>query len=252
MPRETLTREQIVEAAIDLLDAHGLEGLNMRALGERLDSAATAVYWHVGSKENLIGLASDRVWHDIVLPDLAVTEWRAAAKRMATGLRAVLTSHPWLMEVFGSFPLDSAAKARHDDHNLAIYEAAGFRGVDADRAAATVFTFVLGSALGPAASASLARKLRRGGRGAKKRVLARMANARAIAAELPRLRARLDSAAAEYAAAPPGSFEFGLDVILDGLEARLGSTRRAASRSGSRAKRKGAGRPPGAAPVRSE
>ena len=50
MPRDTLTREQIVRAAIDLLDAEGLEGLNMRSLGTRLGSAATAVYWHVGSK----------------------------------------------------------------------------------------------------------------------------------------------------------------------------------------------------------
>jgi AcrR family transcriptional regulator len=61
MPRDTLTREQIVGAAIDLLDADGLEGLNMRALGQRLGSAATAVYWHVGSKDNLIALAADQV-----------------------------------------------------------------------------------------------------------------------------------------------------------------------------------------------
>ena len=50
MPRDTLTREQIIQAAIDLLDAEGLEGLNMRALGMRLGSAATAVYWHVGAR----------------------------------------------------------------------------------------------------------------------------------------------------------------------------------------------------------
>ena len=57
MPRDTLTRDQIVDAAVGLLDDEGLEGLNMRALGKRLGSAATAVYWHVGSKSNLIGLA---------------------------------------------------------------------------------------------------------------------------------------------------------------------------------------------------
>ena len=60
MPRDTLTRGQIVQAAIELLDAEGLEGLNMRALGQRLGSSATAVYWHVGSKENLIALAMER------------------------------------------------------------------------------------------------------------------------------------------------------------------------------------------------
>ena len=84
MPRETLTREQIVTVAIDLLDAEGLEGLNMRALGKRLDSAATAVYWHVGSKDNLIALAGDQVWYEITLPDLDLIGWRTAAIAMAT------------------------------------------------------------------------------------------------------------------------------------------------------------------------
>src|SRR5438105_244966 len=79
MPRDTLTRGQIVNAAIDLLDADGLEGLNMRALGQRLGSAATAVYWHVGSKDNLIALAADEVWSEIARPDPAVVGWRAAA-----------------------------------------------------------------------------------------------------------------------------------------------------------------------------
>src|SRR5437660_12350272 len=98
MPRETLTREQIVNGAIELLDAEGLEGLNMRALGKRLGSAATAVYWHVGSKANLIALAGDRVWGEVALPDLAATDWRTAAEEMATGLHAMLTRHPWLVQ----------------------------------------------------------------------------------------------------------------------------------------------------------
>jgi AcrR family transcriptional regulator len=79
MPRDTLTREQIIKAAIDLLDAEGLEGLNMRALGTRLGSAATAVYWHVGSKDHLITLAGDHVWNEITLPDLTdltAVDWR--------------------------------------------------------------------------------------------------------------------------------------------------------------------------------
>src|ERR1039458_6659332 len=102
MPRDTLTREQIVRAAIDLLDTEGLEGLNMRALGNRLGSAATAVYWHVGSKDNLMALAADQAWNEIALPDLTATGWRAAATAMATSLHAMLTRHPWLVQAFGS------------------------------------------------------------------------------------------------------------------------------------------------------
>jgi AcrR family transcriptional regulator len=221
MTRDTLTREQIVKAAIDLLDDEGLEGLNMRALGRRLGSAATAVYWHVGSKENLIRLAGDQAWNEVVRPDPTANGWRAAATEMATGLYAMLTRHPWLMQAFGSFLMFGPGKARHDDHNLAIYEAAGFTGAQADQASSTVFTFVLGNAMGAAAAASLTRKLSREGGDAGQLMADAMAQAREIGAQFPRLRARLGHASAEYGAAPDDSFEFGLRVILDGLAVRV-------------------------------
>ncbi len=220
MPRDTLTREQIVKAAIDLLDDDGLDGLNMRALGQRLGSAATAVYWHVASKEDLIALAVDQAWHEIELPDLT-TGWRAAAAAMAGGLHAMLSRHLWLVQAFGSQVLYGPGKARHDDHLLAIYEAAGFTGAEADRAAATVFTFVLGNALGHAAAASLTRKLDRETGNAEEHIRASVASASEIAAQYPRLRARLQTPVTDYGAAPEGSFEFGIQAILDGLQAQL-------------------------------
>ena len=221
MPRDTLTREQIVKAAIDLLDDEGLDGLNMRALGKRLGSAATAVYWHVGSKDNLIALAADEAWHEIALPGLTTADWQAAATAMATAVHAMLIRHPWLVQAFGSQVLFGTGKARHDDHTIAIYEAAGFTGEQADQAAASVFTFVLGNALGAAAAASLTRKLSRDGGNAEELIHDSMAKASEIAAQFPRLRARLQTAAAGYGAAPDNTFEFGLQAILDGLQARL-------------------------------
>jgi AcrR family transcriptional regulator len=220
MPRETLTREQIVTGAIELLDADGLEGLNMRALGTRLRSAATAVYWHVDSKANLIALAGDRVWSEVALPDLAATDWRMAAEEMATGLHAMLTRHPWLVQAFGTYLVYGPGKARYDDHSLAVFEAAGFSSTQADQAATAVFTFVLGNALGPAAADSLARKLGREGGNAEELIEDDMAKAREIAAQFPHLRARTGTAALEYAGAPEKSFEFGLQAILDGLQAK--------------------------------
>ncbi|HTF10934.1 MAG TPA: TetR/AcrR family transcriptional regulator C-terminal domain-containing protein [Asanoa sp.] len=222
MPRDTLTRDQIVKAAVDLLDDEGLEGLNMRALGKRLDSAATAVYWHVGSKENLIALAADETWAEINLPDPAAAGWRAAAAAMATDLYAMLGRHPWLVQAFGSHVLFGPGKARHDDHILAIYEAAGFPPARADLAAAAVFTYVLGNALGPAAAGALTRKLGRGGVDAEELMRASMAEATEVAADYPRLRARLGTAGADYGASPSDGFEFGLQAILDGLETGLG------------------------------
>lgn len=231
MTRDTLTREQIVTAAITLLDDEGLEGLNMRALGRRLGSAATAVYWHVGSKDNLIALAGDQVWHEITLPDLDAVDWRTAAAAMAGDLHAMLTRHPWLLQAFGSFLMFGPGKARHDDHLLAVYEAAGFTGAAADQAAATVFTFVLGNALGPAAAASLTRKLARDGGEAEQMMRDTRAEARQVAAQFPRLRTRLDTAAADHGTAPDSTLEFGLRAVLDGLEAGLGAIKAASHRS---------------------
>jgi len=220
--RDSLTSDTIVRAAIDQLDAEGLEGLSMRSLGERLGSAATAVYWHVGSKDNLISLAADSVWAEVSLPTLDNGDWRASATQMAKDLHAMLTRHVWLVQAFGSYLLFGPGKARHDDHILALYETAGFGPEEADRAAATVFTFVLGNALGPAAASSLNRKLARHGN-AEELLREGIARAKEVAADYPYLRARLDTTAAEYSAAPEQTFEFGLNAILDGLEIQLGA-----------------------------
>jgi AcrR family transcriptional regulator len=222
MRTETLTRHAIVKAAIDLLDDEGLEGLNMRALGKRLGTAPTAVYWHVGSKRELVTLAGDQVWAEIALPSLSDTDWRTGAASMATDFHAMLARHPWLVQAFGSYVVYGPGKSRHDDHSFAIYEAAGFTGADVERAATTVLTFVLGSALGPAAEASLRREIARDGRDSDELMHDSVAKATEIAKRFPRLRAHLVSASASPdGATPEHTFEFGLEAVLDGLEARL-------------------------------
>ncbi|MGE7388173.1 TetR/AcrR family transcriptional regulator [Streptomyces sp. NPDC004126] len=225
MPRSTLTRDQIVTTAVALLDEEGLEGLNMRALGQRLGSAATAVYWHVKSKEDLVTLAGDRVWDEIRLPDLGAVDWRTAATAMADDLYAMFTRHPWLVQAFASHLFHGEAKARHDDHTLAVYEAAGFSGPEADRAAAAVFTYVLGNASGAAATAALTRRIERDGGDAEHAFGVVMKEAAEVAAGFPRLRSRISAAAAtDYAEAPEGAFGFGLHSLIDGLAARLPRT----------------------------
>jgi AcrR family transcriptional regulator len=239
MARDTLTREQIVRTAIELLDAEGLEGFSMRALGARLGSVATAVYWHIQSKDQLVRLAGDEVWNEIELPDLSAVDWRTAATTMANNLYATFTRHPWLVQAFssGSPLLYGPGKARYDDHSFAIYEMAGFIGAEADQATATVFMFVLGSALGELATVRLKRRLSREGGNAEEGMQATIMRASEIASRFPRLRARIEAGlAAGYAAAPDKSFEFGLQAILEGLVARLaaGGTRTARGRPGIR------------------
>jgi AcrR family transcriptional regulator len=226
MPRNTLTAEQIVRATIELLDEEGLDGLNMRALGKRLDAAATAMYWHVKNKDNLVRLAGDEVWLEIDLPDLDRTDWRTAAAAMAHDLRAMLVRHPWVCQALAGHLHYGPGKSRHDDHSLAVYESAGFVGVDADHAAATVFTYVLGSALSESATILLTRRLAREGQDPATALRDAVAEASAIAMRFPRLRARVEQASGTgYGQAPDNGFDHGLDTILDGIERRLVSPR---------------------------
>jgi len=207
MPRDTLSVEQIVGAAIELLDDEGLDGLNMRALGNRLGSAATAIYWHIRTKDELVQLAADALWAEVELPDLE--NWREAATAMATGLHAMLARHPWLGQAFGSHLLSGPGKFRYDDRSLAIYVQAGFSPDDADRAAGTVLVFVIGNALGAAAQVSLNHRLSRGARNAEQTIQESQEQA-------THLGTRGETTA-------HSTFTFGLNAILDGFEAQLRS-----------------------------
>jgi hypothetical protein len=126
------------------------------------------------------------------------------------------------VQALSSHLLHGPGKARHDDYSLAVYEKAGFVGGEADRATSVVFTFVLGNALGESAAVSLRRRLRLEGANADDLIRETMTRQAKIAQEFPRLRSRIAGVTdTDYSAAPERSFEFGLDVIFDGLERQL-------------------------------
>jgi AcrR family transcriptional regulator len=229
VPRETLTRDQIVQAAIELLDADGLDGLSMRRLGNRLGSAATAVYWHVKSKDDLVVLAGDQVWGEITLPDPDVVGWRAAATTMANDTYGMLTRHLWLVSAMSTVTVYGPGKARYDDHCIAVFNAAGFTGMDIDRAMNAVFTYVLGNAVGSAAEAAWRARLRRDGGSEEEGIRDAITWASEIAVQFPRLRAHGEALGdVDIAAAPEQTFAFGLQAILDGLEVQLADRHTAA------------------------
>ena len=221
MPVETLTREQIVRSTVELLDDEGLEGLNIRELGNRLGSAPTAIYWHVKSKRELITVGAEQVWNELDLPEFTPESWREAAVRMARDYHAMLIRHPWLLQVFGTFAVYGHNRARRDDHNLAIFQAAGFAGATALLAASTVATFALGSALASAGKAALRREFRRSGKHADALIQENIAKFREIAIQFPHLREFVEASDKSGIEAPDSSFEFGLQALLDGLERLL-------------------------------
>jgi hypothetical protein len=110
-------------------------------------------------------------------------------------------------------------KARHDDSCLAVYEAAGFTGRDADRAAATVFTYVLGTAMSATAGTAWRNRLRRRGGDEDAQLRDVVDRVSAVAAPFPRLRAR--SEAWTEVDGEASDLEFGLRAVLDGLQVQL-------------------------------
>jgi len=91
--RRTLTRDAIVDAALALLDREGLSGLSMRRLARELDAGAATLYWHVGSKEQLLSLLLDRIVGEMQVPDPDPANWREQVKEIGRESRRRLLSH---------------------------------------------------------------------------------------------------------------------------------------------------------------
>lgn len=95
---EALSRERIVEAAVDLLDAAGEGGLTFRALTERLATGPGAVYWHVANKDELLAAATEGVVTTALTEAAAPPEDspRDGVRAVALGLSGAVEEHPWL------------------------------------------------------------------------------------------------------------------------------------------------------------
>lgn len=225
MPRETLNREQIVRAAIELLDAEGIDGLSMRKLGQKLDSAATAMYWHVGNKENLLMLAADEVWREVRLPDVATVGWRTAARELMHSARELCDRHRWLVRVITTYAGYSDGLARFQECAYETFEAAGFRDADLDWAVSTPFMFVTGLAfMSSTEAAEVKKRAAQDTAALAEQEAALVAQANALAEKYPRLRASMEAQAQRgesFVEQVDEVFAFGVETILDGLEARL-------------------------------
>jgi AcrR family transcriptional regulator len=156
--REQLTREQIVTATIELLDAEGVEALSMRKLGTRLNAGATSLYRHVANRDELIQLAVDDVFGELDPPVTATHRtWRTAAARAAIDLRAMVLRHPWVGPELGQVGLLHVGPnaVRMTSGLLAQFQAAGFPAGEEDQAAGALMSYVVGIATSEAAYLSL-------------------------------------------------------------------------------------------------
>ena len=94
-PRVPLTRERIVAAAIELADAHGVDGLSMRKLAAHLGFEVMSLYNHVANKDDLLDSMVDRVAGEIAGAP-AGTGWKPAARTIAMSAHNTLLRHQWV------------------------------------------------------------------------------------------------------------------------------------------------------------
>lgn len=98
--RTTLSREQIVDAAIRIIEEEGLEALTMRRLGAVLGAGTTSAYWHVRDKEELLDFVVDALVSQLPVPG-PTDDWTAWFRQLMLSFRELLLAHPNSARLFG-------------------------------------------------------------------------------------------------------------------------------------------------------
>ena len=124
-PRSRLTRDQVLRAAIASADAGGLEALTMRTLAEMLGVAPMALYRHVANKDDLIDGMVDVVFSEIGVPS-GSGDWKTSMRRRAIAIRDALSRHRWAVGLMESRRRPGPANLRHHDAVIGRLRAAGF------------------------------------------------------------------------------------------------------------------------------
>jgi TetR/AcrR family transcriptional regulator, tetracycline repressor protein len=200
-----LSRERIVEAALDLVDRAGIQGLTMRALARELDADPMAVYRHVRDKDDLLGAMCDRLLVALDPIDLG-RGWEPQLRRLAEQVRERFIARPALLPALAAAPVTPRSLLVAADA-VGLLVRAGASPSDAAIGVNAVFSFVLGHAVIEAAVPPPSDR----------EVLRDAALADLGSADPP---PHLDAAIDLMSDA--GDFEAGLDLVLGGLRTRLG------------------------------
>jgi AcrR family transcriptional regulator len=214
-PRERvpLNREVIVDAALRLVDREGAGEFSMRRLAEELGVGAGAVYWHVANKEQLLQLVFDRLIGELSMPEPDPKRWREQVKEAAREEREMLKRPPGIAQlIFGRIPLGPNS-VRYIEWHLSLLRAGGLSERVIALAGDLVFLYIAafayeeylrGHAAGADASHDFVRELRE-------------YFASLPADSFPNIVAL---AGPLTAGNPDERFEFGIDILIDGLVAQ--------------------------------
>jgi AcrR family transcriptional regulator len=211
-PRTPLTRERVLRAAVVLADEDGIESLTMRALGVRLGVEAMSLYNHVANKDDILDDMVDLVVGEIDLPSDTV-DWKGAMRRRAISAQAVFSVHPWASALIDSRESSGLKRLRYFDWVIGTLRRAGFSIELALHAFSLLDSYIYGFGRQQFNMSA--------GSGAEPEEMAE-AFLRAIPAdEYPYLREMVVEHAMSSGYDEGADFEFGLDLILDGLQRLL-------------------------------
>ncbi len=217
-PRVPLSRERVLGAAVLLADEDGIESLTMRSLGLRLGVEAMSLYNHVANKDDLLDGMVDLVVSEIDLP-ADTADWKEAMRRRAISAQSVFSRHPWASALVDARESSGPARLRYLDWVIGALRRAGFTLELAIRAFSLLDSYVYGfgrqqlnaSAVSDGTPEEMAE-----------------AFLRAIPAdEYPYLREMVVEHAMKSGYDERADFDFGLDLILDGLQRLLDRAARA-------------------------
>jgi AcrR family transcriptional regulator len=198
----------VLAGAIAVADQVGLESLTMRRLGSQLGVEAMSIYKHVADKDEILNGIIDLVIGEIELPP-AGTEWRVAMRERATSARRVLVSHPWAVGMMESRATLGPASLTYVDAVIGSLRAGGFSNAMAAHAFLLLDSYIYGFVVQELSmSFGTAEEI------------AEQAGATLEALPADQYPYLADMAAEHFAS--PGfdyihEFEFGLELILDGL-----------------------------------
>jgi AcrR family transcriptional regulator len=224
-----LSRAEIVSAAIAVADAEGPDAISMRRIARELHAGPMSLYWHVGSKEELLDLMLESIEAEVEAPEPS-GDWRADLQIFAARARAGMLRHRWAMEFLGGRPPSGPNDARNLERLLGILDGLGLDARTTMDILGTVGTYVMGAVLREAQEM----------RGQRDEELAEAdLTAEELQAERERYRkwfeasgqypriARLLEAGIDPDAPDTRDerFEFGLACMLDGIAARLQASR---------------------------
>ncbi|HAF10973.1 MAG TPA: TetR family transcriptional regulator [Chloroflexi bacterium] len=202
--RAPLSRSRIATAALAIVDREGLDALSMRRLGAELGVEGMAVYRHFPNKAAILAGVVEVLLAKLVIPPPSDVPWQAVFRELSHTYRALLLRHPHAIPLLAALPLSDPATARAAGAVMAQLRAAGFDAQSALKTLATITSYVIGVAQWEVGTAPY-----------------RSAGARGSFVLPPAADPYLVELLPQLAADDcDDTFEFGLDVIVRGLEAR--------------------------------